>query len=80
MTYDNTNSGVLFRNEKQNDKQPDYRGKVDIGGTEYKLAGWVRKSKTTGETFLSLKVEALDQYSTAPATKVEPMDDSEIPF
>ncbi len=38
MTYDNTNSGVLFRNEKQTDKQPDYRGKVDIDGTEYKLA------------------------------------------
>jgi uncharacterized protein (DUF736 family) len=80
MTYDNTNSGVLFRNEKQTDKQPDYRGKVDIDGTEYKLAGWVRKSKSTGDTFLSLKVEALDQYQATPTIKVEPMNDDEIPF
>jgi uncharacterized protein (DUF736 family) len=80
MTYDNTNSGVLFRNEKQNEKQPDYRGKVDINGTEYKLAGWVRKSKTNGDTFLSLKVEALDHYSDAPVTRVAPVPDDEIPF
>jgi len=79
MTYDNTNSGVLFKNEKQTEKQPDYRGKVDIDGTEYKLAGWVRKSKTNGETFLSLKVEAMDAYSV-PANTPKPIEDDEIPF
>ncbi len=29
--YDNTNSGVLFKNDKKgNEKAPDYKGKVNV--------------------------------------------------
>lgn len=81
MTYDNTNTGVLFKNEKQSEKQPDYRGKIDIGGKEYNLAGWVRKSQRTGETFLSLKIDTYEQQTnSAPAIRTPEIPEDEIPF
>ena len=54
--YDNTNRGVLFReNEKKSDKAPDYKGKLNVEGKEYELAGWIRVSKA-GNKFLSVSV------------------------
>ena len=32
--------GSLFKNEKQNDRQPDLKGSVMIKGVLYELAGW----------------------------------------
>jgi uncharacterized protein (DUF736 family) len=53
--YDNTNSGVLFTNDKKgNEKAPEYKGKINIGGKDYDLAGWKKQGKNG--TFLSLKV------------------------
>lgn len=81
MTYDNTNTGVLFKNEKQSEKQPDYRGKIDIGGKEYNLAGWVRKSQRTGESFLSLKIDTYEQQAnSAPTMRTPEIPEDEIPF
>lgn len=55
--YDNTNSGVLFtNNNKTEDKHPNYKGKININGVDYDLAGWVKEGKN-GQ-FLSLKVSA----------------------
>jgi len=55
--YDNTNRGVLFRNEeKENEKHADYRGNINIEGKEYWLDSWLRKSKA-GKTFMSLSVK-----------------------
>lgn len=54
--YDNTNSGVLFRDTKRtNDKAPEYTGKLDVGGKEYRLAAWLKESKS-GTKFFSLKI------------------------
>lgn len=57
MEYDNTNKGVLFRdNEKgEGTKKPDYTGKLNVNGKDYRLAGWLRESKTGGK-FLSLAI------------------------
>ena len=57
MQYDNTNKGVLFRNNEkgEGDKKPDYTGKLIVGGKDYRLAGWLRESKT-GTKFLSVAV------------------------
>ena len=64
MTYDNTNSGVLFKNDKGNNpKRPDYRGSLNVGGTDYNISGWIRKSKKTGDSFMSLKIEAKKDFS-----------------
>ena len=54
MDYDNTNSGVLFKNESDNEKAPMYKGKINVDGKEYELAAWLREAKSGSETFLCL--------------------------
>lgn len=56
MDYDNTNTGVLFKNESDNEKAPNYKGKINVNGQELEIAAWVRQSKA-GKKFLSLKVQ-----------------------
>jgi len=67
--YNDTNRGVMFRNTfKQNEKQPDLRGKLNIEGKEYELVCWVKMSQK-GREFYSLSVKE------KPAS-----DDSDIPW
>lgn len=56
--YDNTNRGVLFKNDKKEpgDKKPDYTGSIDVDGVDHYLDGWIRKSQA-GKTFLSLSIK-----------------------
>ena len=58
MEYDNTNTGVLFRNETSTpeNKQPYMTGKLNVEGKDLQLAGWMKESKN-GKKFLSLKVQ-----------------------
>jgi len=82
MAYDNTNSGAIFKNDrKEDDKQPDYTGSINVDGEDYWLAGWVKtagpSAKNPGKKFLSLAVTQKDPPS-APRTDEEIDDD--IPF
>ncbi len=44
MSYDNTNRGQIWRNEKkQDDKHPDFTGSLNIDGVEYWVNAWKRK-------------------------------------
>lgn len=80
--YDNTNSGALFKNDKkESDNHPDYRGSINVAGTEYWLSAWLKKSKA-GQTFMSLSVKHKDDAPAKPAArKPVPVDvDSDLPF
>ena len=57
MEYDNTNKGALFRdtNKPEGSKKPDYTGKLNVNGKDYRIAGWLRESKS-GVKFLSLQI------------------------
>jgi uncharacterized protein (DUF736 family) len=82
--YDNTNRGVLFRNDKKEDgdKRPDYKGTINFNGVDTKLAGWIKVGKN-GNKFLSLKVETEDRRAKQPARAAAPatqLADDEIPF
>jgi hypothetical protein len=56
MSYDNTNTGVLFINKnKKEDKHPFWKGKINIKGEEFDLSAWDRDTKT-GEQMLYLKL------------------------
>ena len=82
MSYDNTNSGVLFKNESQNEKAPNYKGKINVDGKEYELAAWIRESKT-GSKFMSLKVQEPFKKEEKPKpTKQEFMAglDDDVPW
>ncbi len=54
--YDNTNKGVLFKNDNAGEKRPDYKGTINIDGVEKDLAAWVRVSKKDGSKFMSVSV------------------------
>jgi|TARA_R100001530_G_scaffold62457_1_gene44937 uncharacterized protein (DUF736 family) len=66
--YDNTNSGVLFVNQykEDGDSRPNFVGKLDVEGKEYRLAGWKNTSKA-GKRYISVKVQ-------------EPQEKQEVPF
>ena len=56
--YDNTNRGVLFRNDdKKEDRDPDYRGSINIDGKEFWLDSWINTAKKDGRKFMSLRAK-----------------------
>lgn len=59
MSFDDTNRGALFREQKEKESDRDYSGTINIGGVEYWLSGWVKTSKK-GAKYLSLAVKPKD--------------------
>jgi hypothetical protein len=49
--------GVLFKNESENPKAPQYRGSCVINNVDYNVSGWIQTSKKSGDKFMSLKFE-----------------------
>ena len=46
MSYDNTNTAVIFKNnKKENEKHPDYRGTINVDGKELEISLWVKEGK-----------------------------------
>lgn len=85
--YDNTNTGVLFLNDrKEKDSHPTRKGSINIEGKEYWLSGW-DKETSRGET-ISLSVQARDGAGKVAAkageakrqAEPDPFDDDEIGF
>ena len=71
--FDNTNTGALFTNtKKKTDKHPDFTGSINVGGVEYWLSAWNKKSQK-GQGFFSLSVKPKEDKP------VNSFDDS-IPF
>lgn len=83
MEYDNTNRGSLFKNDRKDDaKFPDYKGSINVDGTDYWLSAWIKISKD-GNKFMSLSVKNKNaDASLQPKKKVkqEQFDDSDLPF
>lgn len=77
--FDNTNRGVLFRNErKQTDRHPDYTGRININGTEYWLSGWVneiRNGARAGQNMVSMTIG-----DPVDAPRPTPADFDKLPF
>lgn len=59
--------GSLFKNEKQNDRQPDFKGRIMIGGTMYEVAGWQRTAQN-GKNYISLQAALPREKTDAPAS------------
>jgi hypothetical protein len=74
--YDN--SGILFRNEdKQKEKDRDYRGEITINGVEHWLSGWIKEGRKG--KFLSLSIKPKDAPTKSDKPLEQEMGD-EIPF
>ena len=85
MTYDNTNSGALFRNDRAtSDKHPTHTGKINVEGREYYLNAWVKDGKKG--KFFSLSVKPVDEQPGgtpdrfAKSKGAEMALDDEVPF
>lgn len=77
--YDDTNRGALFKNDKkESDNHPDYKGSINVNGTDYWLSSWLKKSKA-GAKYMSLSVKPKDDAPAKPAKKA-PQPDEDLPF
>ena len=81
MEYDNTNKGVLFRNETANEenKQPYMTGKLNVEGKDFQIAGWMTESKG-GKKFLSLKVQEPKPQEVKATNNSSTSTTDDIPF
>lgn len=84
MTYDNTNSGTLSKNDRrEKDTHPQYKGQINVDGVDYWLSAWVRTRKSDGGKFFSLSVKPKGaRQAKAPSKPASPDWDTgdEIPF
>jgi hypothetical protein len=63
--YDNSNTGALFKNDKQgNAKRPDYKGSLNVDGTEYRISAWLRTSKK-GDKYMGLAIQPKEEAEMA---------------
>lgn len=59
MSYDNTNKGVLFKNDrKEQESHPDYKGTINFNGQEFWLSAWIKQGKNG--KFMSLSIKPKD--------------------
>ena len=86
MSYDNTNTGALYKNDKEgNAKRPDYRGKLNVEGREYWVSAWIKENQgVTGGKFMSLSMEPKESQPQQSRPPVQPErempDGDDIPF
>ena len=81
--YNNTNTGALFKNDKQgNENWADYRGTINVSGEEYWLSAWIKTAKKDGSKFMSLAIKPKEAAPAPKAGKPTKRDepDQEIPF
>jgi uncharacterized protein (DUF736 family) len=73
MSYDNTNTGAIFKNDKKADNHPDYKGKINVDGVDKEIALWVKTSKDGTKNFLSAKISApfVKDEIQSTSTKIE---------
>lgn len=79
MQYDNTNRGILSKNEnKSSEKHPDLSGSLNVNGVDYWLSGWTKVGKNG--KFLSLSVKPKDAQKPKKDEKFIDDDLSDAPF
>jgi uncharacterized protein (DUF736 family) len=73
MKYSDENRGALFKNkDKETDKHPDYKGKINVNGKDFYVSAWIKTSKG-GDKFMSLAVR--EPMHGHQATKPQPKED-----
>ena len=69
--YDNTNSGALFKNDGKQGNQPDYRGPLNVGGKDFEVSAWIKKSQA-GKSFMSMSIQEKDSWKKDAPKAAEP--------
>lgn len=82
--YDNTNQGAIWGNDrKTEDRQPDFKGNINVEGKEYWVSAWKRRpdaspSSPSLKFSLTPKDPPKEIVNTAPGDAT--VSDDEIPF
>jgi hypothetical protein len=77
MAFDNTNRGSLNKNErKEKPTHADYRGQINVGGTDYWLDAWIKDGPKGKWMSLSVKPK---EGGRQPSQK-PPVDEEQPPF
>lgn len=63
--------GSLFRNDKQNERQPDFKGTIMIKGVTYNVSAWNRTSQN-GREYISLQAEEKPADGQQPSYQRRP--------
>jgi hypothetical protein len=78
------NSGFLFKNDrKQQEKQPDYTGTLNIEGKDFWLSAWIKEGKTgkfLGLAFSPKDPQVPPKNNTSERSKATDFDDDLMPF
>lgn len=72
MAFDNTNSGMMARNEnRKSDKHPEFSGSLNVEGVDYWVSAWVNEGKAggkmEGKKYFSIKITRKEQQA-GPST------------
>ena len=79
-TYDNTNRGALYRDDKKTEPEDrDYSGTINVDGTDYWLSAWIKTSKA-GRKFMSLAVKPKNETKQSETKQSKPDFDTPYPF
>lgn len=82
MTYDNTNRWTLNKNDrKEKDTHPDYKGSINVDGTDYWLDGWI-KDGANGK-FISGMIKPKEAHTGGSASNGPAhadLNDDDVPF
>lgn len=62
------NTGVLFKNKKDKDSQPDYTGTVELADGTKRLAAWVKKSQN-GTAYMSIQISDMQPRQESAPTQ-----------
>jgi uncharacterized protein (DUF736 family) len=80
------NSGAIFKNAKKtNEKQPDYRGTVNVNGKEMEISLWLKESQKGVKYFSAAFQEPFKKENETKTyineTKYSPkIEDDGLPF
>lgn len=88
MAYDNTNSVIIYKNDRRRDeKDAEYTGTVNVDGREFWINLWVKEgkpgTKLAGKKFFSGKVRAKQPRTESQPTESadrRPIEEMDVPF
>lgn len=77
---DDTNRGAIWKNDdKQNDRHPDFKGSLNVGGIEYWVSAWKRRPDQSAKApALSFSIKPKDEKHQQNSGN--DMDGDRIPF
>lgn len=78
------NSGAIFKNDKKTvDREPDYRGKINVDGKEWEISLWINESNKGLKYFrAAIKEPWVKPEESVPTAKITSVidEDDDLPF